>query len=791
MELKIKCQCGVKYVLDITSPDPIRFVCQYCGVDSSAAMSEIVRQQFASSVVVEPASSAPIPPATPSVPVESLVPKPPSAGSRLKVHAHAPAASQQETSSAASTSGEPCRKHPGFFAQDECVVCHKPICPKCMELFGYLCSAYCHGQAEKLKIDVPVYAGQKTQIEAKYWRKVRWISAAAVLVVLALIGAYGWFYFVGSRPRLVYSVKFPGSEESNFARMIGQDEVLLRRGNLLSRYDLKADKTVWSLPLVQKEEVDKAAKDALVERKAQMAKWKAQRAKLKTTRRASDDDDDMGMAAAADEKPRSDAEELRDISKWIERGLLSQTQVRLAGANVWVISPNRATQYELRGGKEQKQVTNSTRVIRIDAGLDDSVLLVSQGSNGKELFSRLDLATGDLKAEQIAQPPAQPAPTAARSARAVAAKGTLPVKATVASGVPGVRAAALQPAVARMAMDAEGDPFPVIPGDDSSAPREDIPATGMSMVFAGENVAEVEVKLIQKNFVQYKAIKDKPKVSELDRGVNAANAVAAMSEVMNDIQAEKTGGMRTEDESRYSVTIRRHLSAGIPEWTGDVVGPPALFPFRTVDVLAAGKGITVFDKANKKLWESKLAYPVNPGLHAGVIWKDGEGTPRVPGEERGQILYFFDQGVLTAFETSGGNVRWRLPSVGISGLQFDSNGMIYVSTTSASAENLKYSQQVDLSKRIDSVILKVDSATGKILWKVNRTGSDIYLSGKYLYTIEAVPAGGMRIYRLNPSNGKPLWEHYEKQYSERCAFDGRTIQLLHNNELQVLRFLSL
>jgi len=360
MELKVKCQCGVKYALDITSPDPIRFVCQYCGVDSSAAMSDVIRQQFASSTpaVAVPPPAPPVPVA-PIIPAPSLVPTPPVSGSRLKVHAHTPAASQGSAAeSAASPAGEPCRKHPGFFGQEECVVCHKPICPKCMELFGYLCSAYCAGQAEKLKMDVPIYAGQKTRVEAKYWRKVRWVAAAAVLMLLALLGAYGWFYFVGSRPKLVYSMKFAGSDESNFARMIGPDEVLVRRGNLLSRYDLKADKTVWTLPLIPKEEIEKAAKDALAERKAQMAKWKAQRAKLKATRRV-DDDDDMG-GPLKEEKPRSDEEELRDLNKWTERGLLSQTRVRIAGGNVWVITPNRAAEYDLVAGKEQKQVTNST-----------------------------------------------------------------------------------------------------------------------------------------------------------------------------------------------------------------------------------------------------------------------------------------------------------------------------------------------------------------------------------------------------------------------------------------------
>src|SRR5882762_3203809 len=54
MELKIKCQCGVKYALDVTAQtvaNPIQFLCQYCGVDSSAAVNEIIRQQFRASVL--------------------------------------------------------------------------------------------------------------------------------------------------------------------------------------------------------------------------------------------------------------------------------------------------------------------------------------------------------------------------------------------------------------------------------------------------------------------------------------------------------------------------------------------------------------------------------------------------------------------------------------------------------------------------------------------------------------------------------------------------------------------
>jgi len=48
------------------------------------------------------------------------------------------------------------------------------------------------------------------------------------------------------------------------------------------------------------------------------------------------------------------------------------------------------------------------------------------------------------------------------------------------------------------------------------------------------------------------------------------------------------------------------------EWTGEVVGPPALYALKTVDVLTAGKAIYVFDKSNKEALGKQLGYPVAP-----------------------------------------------------------------------------------------------------------------------------------------------------------------------------------
>src|SRR5204863_2741518 len=134
-------------------------------------------------------------------------------------------------------------------------------------------------------------------------------------------------------------------------------------------------------------------------------------------------------------------------------------------------------------------------------------------------------------------------------------------------------------------------------------------------------------------------------------------------------------GVRFDDESRYLVRIKRKLATGsIPDWVGEVAGPPQLFTLSTIDVLSAGKTMIVIDKNNQKRWESKLTYPVSSAMMMGgrVPWSDADWQMPMPCVERGNILYFFDQGVLAAFEIATGNARWRLPSVGVSELKFDS-----------------------------------------------------------------------------------------------------------------------
>src|SRR6185503_3467977 len=242
---------------------------------------------------VTPVAPPPQPPLPVPQPPAPQPPQPTAAPSapkiKVQLHSHAPPAPSAAASDEAAAS-HPCHKHPGQFATEQCVICKKPICPKCMELFGYVCSAYCEGQAERLKIEIPFYAGKKTAVEGRYWKKVKLMSGALAVLMLGLLGAYGWYYFVGMRPSLVHSLKFPGGDQKAFCKLISKDEVILRHGNKLARHDLKNDKEVWSVTLIDKEQVTKAAEEALAKQKAETAAWKVRRARLKAAGRLDPDE---------------------------------------------------------------------------------------------------------------------------------------------------------------------------------------------------------------------------------------------------------------------------------------------------------------------------------------------------------------------------------------------------------------------------------------------------------------------------------------------------------------------
>jgi hypothetical protein len=269
------------------------------------------------------------------------------------------------------------------------------------------------------------------------------------------------------------------------------------------------------------------------------------------------------------------------------------------------------------------------------------------------------------------------------------------------------------------------------------------------------------------------------------------------TEMLNEAQRSNGGDVVQEDHSRYQVTLRRPGSDNA--WIGEVIGPPRLYPLDSVNVLAAEKLIIVFDKANKKLWQSTLSYNVKPGL--ATLDEESSTYGLGPCVEKNGSLYVFDEGVLSAFDIINGSARWRLPSVGIVGLFFDDHDMMYVNTTTATHDRLKYSRQIDLSQKVSSVILKIDSRNGKILWSEESKGLVNYVSGKFILASQSsIPDNPddsdtglekqpwLRIRRINANNGREVWDHFQERAPLDIAFDQNTIRLVFKREVQVLRF---
>jgi hypothetical protein len=329
-------------------------------------------------------------------------------------------------------------------------------------------------------------------------------------------------------------------------------------------------------------------------------------------------------------------------------------------------------------------------------------------------------------------------------------------------------------------------------------------ATSSEFFASGTNLVELRVKLLEAKVTYVQSIKPRGP-SQLDSQTTAGSSVGPIGEeIFNDLKRSQTGGVRPVDQSRYEVRLRRWIQAEPVEWRGEVTGAPAFYALPTVDLVVAGQTLAVFDKQNHELFESKLSYPLNERFTTGDL-----AGGLAPAAERADTLYFFDQGVLTAFSLPGGEVRWRLTSFGISALQFDPQGMLYVDATKAGPEDIQYADTVSFEK-IPPVLLKVDALSGKILWKAEQRGERAIVSGKFLYS-ESVQQGGLgmaaalrdaldapagegpvyfRLYRMDPATGQALWSLYREQRPENLAVEGNRILLRFGNEVELFKFLA-
>jgi PQQ-like domain len=713
--MKIQCRCGAKFAFDVTpemAAAPQRFICPACGADDSAEVNEIIRQQFtAPPVEVAPASVAETRPVM-----------------RVSVPAAAPAAAETPPAPAA----ELCLKH-GVPVVNHCLVCQKPICPKCMELFGYVCSVLCLDRAEKTGIEVPVYEGHLSVVRAKARRKGQLIGVAIAAAVVLIVGTWAWYQFYASQPHVGYSVRFAEAADDGEVKFVSPTDVLVLREGKLSRHDLAAKKIAWSLDLPS--------------------------------------------------KPR------RDV--WAAP---IETHWHVRGRDLWLALGEKLVRIDWHSGQVAQEIPTGGRIELFFPG-EQGVAAVVRDPLNRQRAWRVDFSGGDAQRAEINFPVVKVDP-----AKPGAKPGLVANPGQLGGGPAPIQAARAVQLLANR-------PLPPEDGDDAAErPWEPADRSRSEVIGGGGNLLQVTVRRLEKKFVTVQAMKAPPKTSALNADVSAGASLSVINETLNEWQRDRTGGVNMEDASRYEILVQRLLDAAATNWTDVVTGAPGVFPLANLTAIIAGKSLFVLDRANQKKWQATLAYPVAEHFLEGeqtvsLLGEEAELT--APCVERDGSLFVADQGMVTAFDLASGNVRWRLPSVGVTGLLFDDEGMLYVNSSDAAQEKVKFSQQIDITDKTRLLILKVDPRTGATVWTKRNLGRVARATGKFLYAVEwamgednsGLPMGVMkahvRVHRLDRSSGKVLWEHYERRTP--IAFDARgtAIGILFRKEVEVLKFLSL
>lgn len=652
-----------------------------------------------------------------------------------------------------------------------------------MELFGFFCSPLCKNKAHLQGIEAPVYAGEKTQVEARFWRKAGLIFGLVSGLIVVLLGAWVWYAWFGSVPHPYFSVRFADDDRaySGQSHLVGKDQIIFLHGGTLARYDLKTKKQIWSQELITKQQVADVVK-----------------AENEANDRAS-------SSGGYFHRPSQETVE-REAKIGLQRELL----LRVSGQNIWVGKGDKLSHYDWDSGKAVREIKLPESGGELMENGDELLMLGAQSA------THVSLVSGDSRVEQFGTPGA--------AAASVQGAGNSGGGGLSLSG--GSNGKPLDPAkVAAQAQNLKLQGRLALPAlignaaheqqleaalnDDPQHPRPQnsygslAGTEGFQLVPAKDGFVQFSAKLLEERIITRTAMKAAPKKSALDGEVNASKTGEIANELLNEMQRNAGGDTITEDESRYQVTVHLPDPAGTPDWTGEVNGQPQLFPLKTVNVVAGGKTVIVLDKSNKKLWQATLTYPISGG---GGFFQEESKFGEGPCVEHGDTLYVFDQAVLSAYELATGNARWRLPSVGVVGLFFDDQGFVYVNTTSGNPDDIKYAKQIDINRATDDILMKVDPKTGKTLWSIKPGGFISYLSGKFIYTVQSYDPNPtdeeqendmviqkppyFRIARINPKNGRILWEHYQDRVPFDVRFQDNSIELVFKREVQVLKYLT-
>lgn len=306
-------------------------------------------------------------------------------------------------------------------------------------------------------------------------------------------------------------------------------------------------------------------------------------------------------------------------------------------------------------------------------------------------------------------------------------------------------------------------------------------------------VVEFQVWLIESNVVERAGLRPRREDSILeDPRLSAGRSWGVVREALEEIERLRSGGVVREDRSRYGVRLRRWMAGAVPDWMGEVIGPPLFFALHSVDVVWAGTNLMVFNGRNQLLWQATLAHPAAPAVDGHAILN----RPDSPCTEIGTRLIVADQGMLSCFDSASGRVHWRMPMVGTRRLVPSPDGHeLYAGGTSGTIEDLRYPLEPRRWDKLRPLLIKLDVGTGRVAWRREGLADHCALSGSVLYAWWLArgisgEAEHFHLHRINPLNGSSLWHLYEERWPRRMRFQDRWFLLEWDDGVEVWEFRS-
>lgn len=705
-------------------------------------------------------------------------------------------------------------------------------------------------------MEAPVHIGGKFAMQRKYWRKVGLISGSVGAVLACLFGFWFWYAWFGSQPSACFRIRWDNISHTGTSWIAGGNQLLFLHGGTLARYNLQTKQKVWSLDLVTPQDVTDALKaedeqntryqhrhgenpDVMIPRMRE----KFTRIGLESAYSLRGSGSNVWVAqvktvgldeAALDDAMGNESDDTSDDTSDNASRDTSNPAFEHAFDKVHELII--LTRYDWNTGNVAQQITLTNNFNQIMEQGDEMVAITAE-TNGSQTVTHISMNDGAIRTESFFAPapphPVELALSGQGSDEGEGGQGGLPLSPNQAGRPMNPAKVAEQaqnmtlpgrialPALLansehnqQIVKEAQSDDnqdqqrrqrrprrqsASPLSGSDESDDESPTNSRNFALVPDGDSFIAIGEKMIKENLVQRDAMRAPPQHSALDNpNLGVGNESEVVNEQLNEMQRNNGGGTVMEDQSTYQVVLRR-TSSTQPDWTGQVVGTPQFYALTNVNVLVAGKTIIVFDKTNKKLWQASLTYPVDGG---GGIYGAG------PCVENNGTLYVFDQAVLSAFDASNGNARWRIPSVGVVGLFFDDKGALYVNTTTGNPDDIKYSRQIDINKSTQAVVMKVDPASGTILWRSTFGGLLAYVSGQFMYSYRSYDPGdeednsddaisaimgtaNLKIIRISPDNGHVMWEHDEGRAPVDVEFDKNMISVVLKKEVEVLKFISL